>query len=385
MRKSFKYRLWTNANQERELDIMLETHRHLYNLCLEHRRDSWKWYGVGITYCEQSRWFCEGRASNKYFLRINVSSAQATMRRLDKAYQSFFRRIKQKAKAGYPRFKASDRFTSIEFPSHGDGIRLKDSTLRIQHIGLVRVKLHRPVQGTIKTLTLKKEAGKWYLIVSCDLGDNSTSRSMLPPVGIDVGIESFLATSTGDFVGNPSFLKQELPELRRSQRSVSRKKKGGINRRKAVRKVQQLHLKVRNKRREFHYQIANNLIDRYGTFAVESLNIKGMLRNHRLSRAISDAGWAAFVNILRAKAESAGAIVMEIDPKNTSQECSSCFILVPKKLSVRIHECPFCGLVLHRDINAARNILNRALQARTVPVGHNRRKQSSVSEEAVSL
>lgn len=371
MRKAFKYRLWTNKNQERELGIMLETHRHLYNACLAQKKDAYELEKKSIKYTEQSVWFKAERTTNDYFARINFSSAQATMRRLDKSFQAFFRRIKTGAKPGYPRFKGRDFFDSVEFPSHGDGIRLTANRLRVQHVGIIRVCLHRPVEGTIKTLSLKREAGKWYLIVSCDLGDVVIAPSVNPSIGIDVGLNSFLVTSNGEHVANPRFLKAELPELRRRQRSLSRKKKLGSNGRKAIKKVQKLHAKVKNVRREFHFKTSNELIRRYGMIAMESLNIKGMVKNRRLARSISDVAWASFQSILRHKAESAGVTVIGVNPKNTSQICSSCGQIVEKSLSVRIHNCPHCGLVLNRDHNAARNILARGVQAWTKPVGLN--------------
>src|SRR4051794_38085341 len=192
MRRAYKYRLFTNANQERELSAMLETHRRLYNSCLTERKERYEAEKVTIRYVEQSARFKVERATNPYYARLNFSSAQATMRRLDKAFASFFRRVKAKETPGYPRFKARDRFHSVEFPAHRDGIRLNGNRLRVQHVGTIRVKLHRPVGGTIKTLTLKREADKWYVIVSCDLGEVTIPASDKPPVGIDVGIEAFL-------------------------------------------------------------------------------------------------------------------------------------------------------------------------------------------------
>ena len=368
MRKAFVYRLWTNRNQDRELGIMLETHRRLYNACLAQKKDAYELDKKSIKYTEQSAWFKTERATNEYFARINFSSAQATMRRLDKAFQNFFRRVKGGDKPGYPRFKGRDFFDSVEFPSHGDGIRLTANRLRVQHVGTIRVCLHRPTEGTIKTLSLKRETGKWYLVVSCDLGSISVAPSTNPAVGIDVGIKSFLVTSDGDHVPNPRFLKAELPELRRRQRSLSRKKKLGSNRRKAIKKVQKLHAKVKNVRREFHFKTANELIRRFGMIATESLNIKGMVKNRRLAQSISDVAWASFQSILRHKAENAGVTVIGVNPKNTSQLCSSCGQIVEKSLSVRVHRCT-CGLVLDRDHNAARNILARGVQAWTEPVG----------------
>ena len=372
MRRAFKFRLYPNANQEREFGIALESHRRLYNLCLEQRKTEYETHRRSVRYVDQSAEFKELRADNPYFARLNFSSAQATMRRLDKAYQNFFRRCKgSNGKPGYPRFKGRDHFDSIEFPAYGDGIRLNGRKLRVQHVGQVRVNVHRPVEGKIKTATLKRETNKWYVVLSCDLGDVAVPPNRLPPVGIDVGLEAFLTTSTGERVENPRFLKHELPALRVAQRTVSRRKRGGKNRRKAAARVRRLHARVANLRREHHHETALNLVRSHGLIGVESLRVSNMLKNHSLARAIADAGWSSFVNILRQKAEAFGAEVVEVNPAGTSQECSGCGVVVRKPLSQRTHTCPDCGLVLHRDVNAARNILDRARLARTAQVGRN--------------
>lgn len=370
MRRSFKYRLWTNANQERELEIALETHRRLYNACLDCRQMAYECFGASITYADQSRWFKGQRAVNPYFARLNFSSAQATMRRLDKAFRAFFRRAKAGQKAGYPRFKGRDRFDSIEFPAYGDGIRLIGTKLRVQHAGMIRVKLHRPIEGTVKTVALKREAGKWYVVFSCELPDVPIIPTDKQPVGIDVGLEKFLATSDGRQEPNPRYLKDALPELRRAGRSVSRKRRGGSNRRKAVKRLRKAHARVKNLRREHHHQTALKLVRRHGLIAVERLSVSNMLKNDRLSRAISDAGWSGFLLTLRSKAESAGVAFVEVDARGTSQECSSCGQVVRKDLSQRWHSCE-CGCSLDRDENAARNVLARGLLAWTKPAGLN--------------
>lgn len=372
MRRAFRYRLWTNAAQEHDLGILLERHRRLYNACLEQRKSAYETERRSLKYTEQSAWFKAQRTVNPFFANLNFSSAQATMRRLDKAFVNFFRRVQDGAvKIGYPRFKGRDRYDSIEFPAYRDGIRLYDTRLYVQHVGTIRVKRHRPVEGTIKTATLKREAGKWYVVFSCELPDVPVVDSGKPAVGIDVGLTSFLTTSDGTTEPNPRYLKRELPSLRRACRSVSRKKKGGRNRRKAVRRLQTIYARVKNVRREYHFQVACRLILAYGLIAVESLNIKGMLRNGRLARAIADAAWGAFVSILRGKAEKAGTRVVEVDPKGTSQQCSQCGEEVRKDLSVRWHDCPHCGLSLDRDHNAALNILALARLAWTKPGGDN--------------
>lgn len=374
MRRSFKYRLWTNANQDRELGIMLETHRRLYNECLSLRQMTWQCYKVLFSYADSSRWFKGQRGTNPYFRRLNFSSAQTTLRQLDRSFANFYRRVREKvARPGYPRFRTKDRCHSFTFPKHRDGVRLTGTRLYVQNVGSIRVKLHRPVEGKINTVTLKREVGKWYVIFSCDLGVVVVPPSMLPTVGIDVGLESFLTTSNGTDEPNPRYHKGALPQLRVAGRAVARKKKGGTSRRKAVRRLQKVHTRVRNLRREHHHAVACRLVLAFGLIVAERLTIKRMLRNGKLSRAISDAGWASFLDILSYKAEKAGAQYVEIDSRDTSQECSGCGQEVRKKLSVRWHDCPSCGLSIHRDHNAAQNILARGL-ARTGPaevnVGH---------------
>jgi putative transposase len=371
VRRAYAFRMFTNPRQEQELDIALETHRRLYNTYLDYRELAYSQHGITLTSVDCSRWFKARRRTNPYFARINFSSAQATMRRLDRAFAAFFRRIQAGEKAGFPRFQGRGRFDSIEFPAYGDGIRLIGGKLYVQHVGTIRIKLHRPIAGKIKTVTLKRVAGKWYAIFSCDLGDVAIAPSTDPPVGIDVGIESFLTTSDGEHEPNPAYAETALPELRRAQRALARKRKGGKNHRKSKHKLAKIHARVRRLRKEHHHRVASKLVRRYGLIAAESLNVRGMLRNGRLSRAISDAGWSGFLLTLRHKAECAGVAYVEVDPRGTSQQCSGCGAEVRKGLSVRRHDCPHCGLSLHRDENAARNILARGLQARIGPAGLN--------------
>jgi putative transposase len=371
MRRAYRFRLYPNADQTRELGILLETHRRLWNACLDQRKTTYETEKRSVHYSDQSAWFKAERTANPYFARTNFSSAQATMRRLDKAFVAFFRRSKSGEKPGYPRFRSRDRYDSVEYPAYGDGIRLVGNHLRVQHVGQIKTKVHRDVEGTVKTATIKREGGKWFVILSCELPDVPSVPNGKPAVGIDVGIEAFLTTSDGERVENPRFLKCELPRLRRLQRTVSRRKKGGKNRCKTVRRVQVLHARVRNLRHDFHHKTSLDLVRSCGLVAVEGLNIRGMLRNHRLARAISDAAWGGFVSILTYKAVSAGSEVVVVNARGTSQECSGCGEVVRKDLSVRQHVCPHCTLSLHRDENAARNILARALLARMGPAGVN--------------
>jgi putative transposase len=382
MRRAFKFRLYPSANQERELGIMVETHRRLYNAALEQRKLAYETRGISLNYYAQANQLKDLREDDPYQARTNFSSEQATLRRLDTSYQNFFRRRKQGSRTpGFPRFKGRDHFDSVTFPTYGDGIRLNDNRLRVQHVGTIRTKVHRTVEGTVKTAAIKREADKWFVVLSCDLGSVVVPPSTLPAGGIDVGLEAFLTTSDGQRIENPRYLKAEIPKLRRLQRATSRKKRGGRNRRKASRRVRVLHARVRNLRHEHHHQTALFLIRLYGLIGVEGLRVSNMLKNHSLARAISDAGWAGFVNVLRCKAERAGAEVVAVNPAWTSQECSGCGVVVAKELAERWHTCPHCGLSLHRDENAARNILARVLLARTGPT--DLKSDSALVREAV--
>ncbi|MCA1730853.1 MAG: transposase [Actinobacteria bacterium] len=370
MKKAFNYRLYPNRSQAEALDAMLETHRRLYNDALAERRDVYESEEHTVSYDEQSGKLKEARRSDPHLVATNFSSTQATLRRLDRTFKAFFRRVKAGEASGYPRFKGRDRFRLVEFPSYGDGCRLKENgRLYLQHIGHIKVKLHRPVEGKIKTVSVKKSCGKWYAIFVCDIGDAPEPACDLevPAVGIDLGSKSFFATSDGEVVEPPRYYRKAQKKLRRVQRALSRKKKGSNRRRKARERVARLHEKVAHQRRDFHHKEARKLVEQHGLIAHEALGVKSIART-RLAKSTHDAGWAQFVNILAAKAEEAGVRVVAVDPRNTTQTCSNCGDLpeVKKTLSDRIHSCSR-GYVTDRDLNAAQNILRlgRSLQDET--------------------
>lgn len=373
MRRAYKFLLRPNAYQIGRLQFTLDLHRRIYNDALSWREKVWKDRAENVRYGDQSAFLKTLRKSSPQFAELNFSSCQATLRRLDKAFAAFFRRVKAGQQPGYPRFKGQHQFSSVEFPSYNDGVKLIDGKLRVQGVGLLKIKVHREIEGEIKTVTIKREADRWYAIFSCDLGDVKVEPSKAPPVGIDVGLEHFLTDSNGSHEQNPKFYRNELPKLRRQQRSASRKKLGGKNRRKANKKVARTHARVANLRREKHHKVALGLVRRFGLVAVEDLNIKGMLKNHRLARAIQDAAWGGFLSTLEHKAERAGVRIVRVSARNTSQECSGCGNEVRKELKDRWHNCPHCGLSLQRDHNSALVILGRALKtlARTEPVSAN--------------
>lgn len=356
MRKAFLYRLYPHKAQSDKLYGLLNTARHLYNAALQERRDAWKAHHKSLNYYDQANELKELRECFPDVAQLNFSATQDMLRRLDKSFKDFFRRVKIGEKPGYPRFKGRDQFSSITFPTYGDGIKIRDSKLYIQNVGLVKVKMHRSLEGKVNTVTIKNACGKWYAIFS-----NTVEIEPLPisnkQVGIDVGLESFAVTSDGECIENPRYLRKSQEELRVAQRKVSRRKKGSYNRRKAVKLLAKQHLKISNQRKDFLHKVARNIVNAYGYIAAEKLQIGNMLGNHCLARSISDASWGDFLDILSCKAEYAGRKFTQVNPNGTSQICSNCGIKVPKNLRVRIHNCPNCGISLHRDYNSALNIL----------------------------
>lgn len=365
MIRAYKYRLWVNENQRRELGIALESHRRIYNTALDGKILCWSTMGHNWTYVEQSAWMTRVRRGHAYWARLPASSCQYTLRRLDAAYRGFFSRLRAASgKPGFPKFKSRDLFNSFELRSQdgrGDGWRLfSGGKLRLTGIGTVRVRLHRPIpEGEVRRVRIVREGDKWFVVFYIKVPDVGPTKSVAS-VGIDVGLKSFVTTSDGESLGDTRCLERSLPELRRRQRALSRCKKGSGRRKQVKSRVTALHAKVRNTRRDLQHKVARSLVDRYGVIAAESLNIQGMLKNRRLARRISDAGWYSFTQTLIGKAESAGCKVILVDPKNTSQQCSNCGEIVRKSLAVRVHKCE-CGCVLDRDVNAAINILGRAV------------------------
>ncbi len=360
MLKAFQYRLYPTKAQEMTLTEMLETCRHLYNRSLAERRDAYQNEGKSLNYYDQANTLKEQRRRNSYLAKVNFSATQDVLRRLDKAFQAFFRRVKAGEKPGYPRFKGKGRYHSITFPSYGDGCGLKDGRLYIQNAGKLRIKLHRSPEGKIKTVTVRKLADGWYASFSCEV-----EPVVLPPsdnvCGVDLGLESFAITSDGEFFPASKHLRKAERNLKRLQRQVSRRRKGSNRRKKAVQQLAKAHLHIASRRKDTAHKVARSLVDRYGLIAVEDLKVGNMLKNHRLAGCISDAGWDLFLNILKAKAVEAGRQVVRVDPRNTSQACSGCGCVVKKSLSQRWHRCLKCGTSLHRDVNAAINILRRGI------------------------
>lgn len=358
MRFAYKYRCYPTKPQAEFLTGELHEACSLYNAAKQEREDAWKTCRKSINYYDQANQLKAMRADGCLTL-VNFSCCQDVLRRVDKTYKAFYARVKRGEEPGFPRYRSARRYDSITFPSYGDGCRLLDNgKLRIQGAGHIKINLHRPMEGTVKTVTIKREAGRWFAIFSVER-DASPLPASDHATGIDVGLNSFAVLSEGTPIENPRYYRNAQARLRRCQRKVARRpNKKSNRRRKAVQLLQRANLHVRNQRRDFQNKESRKLVNAYGVIAVEDLNVKGLARG-MLAKSVHDAGWAEFIAMLAYKAEEAGRRLVKVDPRGTSQTCV-CGARVPKTLADRWHECPACGLSASRDHVSAQIILSRA-------------------------
>ena len=354
MRKAYKYRIYPTRKQAERLDHELATAQRLYNAALEQRRIAWKRQRTSLGYLDQASDLKDLRQAGTQ-TPANYSACQDVLRRLDKAFQAFFRRLKAGDKPGFPRFKSRDRYDSLTFPSYGDGCRVRgNGKLYLQGVGEIRVKWHRQVKGKIKTVTVCRRGGRWHVCFSVEYEPRPLAE-VDAEIGIDVGLEHFAALSNGELIPNPRWYKSAQRRLRRAQRKVARRVKGSNGRRKAVRELQRVHERVANQRADFVHKLSRRIVDGYQLIAVENLNVGGLSKG-MLAKQVHDAGWRSFLHKLTVKAAEAGRCVAEVNPAGTSQYCL-CGCEVRKTLAVRVHRCPECGLVAPRDVVSAQLIL----------------------------
>jgi putative transposase len=288
---------------------------------------------------------------------------QDVVRRLDRAYQAFFRRVKAGSEApGFPKFRSARRYDSFTYPQSGFRIT-KEGTggrLKLSKIGVVKIKMHRPIEGKIKTLTIRRKADKWYACFSCEIEQPEPLEPTGRVCGIDLGIWYLATTSDGVNIELPQYLQQAERKLKQLQRAVSRKQLGSSNMRKAVLLLAKAHEKVANQRRHYAFQVANQLLREYDGIAMEDLSIKRMMQDPHYAKRISNAGWGILQETIVWKAKQWGREVEFVDPNNTTQLCSECGEFVEKTMSDDYHDCPHCGCYVMRKINSAKNILNRS-------------------------
>jgi putative transposase len=348
VRRAWKYRIYPSKNQENDLNSYLHNCKTLWNSLLEYTKK----------YYEETKNFPTKAQLCHFTKGVGVFSqvAQNVADKLVKSLKGMIAKKKIGKKAGFPRFKSFERMRSFTYPQFG--FKLSDK-LGLSGLGSIMIKKHRNIQGQIKTLTIKKSPSrKWFAIFNSELEIAEPKKKQKPKTGIDLGIEYFAYLSDESKIENPRHLKKAELRLNTIQEQLSKKKKGGKNRRKARLKVARFYEKVANTRRDFLHKTSKLLVDSFSFIAMENLNIQGLSKGF-LAKHVLDCSWAEFLSMLTYKAVEAGCEVVLVNPAYTSQRCSSCGLVQKKTLAERWHECP-CGTSLHRDLNAAKNILTRA-------------------------
>ena len=339
----------------------LELCRWVYNETLAIRKNAWEQERKSLSLYDTNKLLTVWKQEHLELKGVFSQVLQNVQERVDLAFKAFFRRVKAGEKPGYPRFRGKGWYDSFTFKQFG--FELLDNGLHLSKIGVVKIVLHRPLEGRIKTLTVQRDAADhWYACFACEVASEVLPFNELA-VGIDVGLERFATLSDGVKVENPRFFRRNEKALAKAQRKLSKAEKGTPQRAKRRKAIQHIHQRIANKRRDFAHKLSREWVSSFGMIAFEKLNGKNMLQNHCLAKSISDAAWHQLIAYTTYKAENAGRVVVLVDPRNTSQQCSCCGTMVEKSLSVRVHACPACGLVMDRDQNAAINILGLGLQS----------------------
>ena len=392
MRTAYQYKLRPTKKQVIELDRWLSMLCSQYNYLLADRFDWYERNRSPINACplvchlpelrdnpdyySQKKTLPQLKKTHPWYGEIYSQVLQDVVKRVKVTFDRFLKGDSNGKRSGKPRFKARNRYRTFTYPQIKDGC-LQGNLINLPMFGKVKVILHRPIpEGfKIKIASITKKADGFYVTLPMD---DATVPEIKPDInpesitGIDVGLKEFLTTSEGETVSIPQHYRKSQKRLRVIQKQVSRRQKGSNRRQKAVAQLGRQHKKIGDKRKDFHFKTANNLLSKYDVIAHEDLNVKGLART-RLAKSVLDAGWSSFLMILTNKAVNAGLLVVPVSAHNTSQDCSDCGEKVPKKLHIRWHDCPHCGCSLDRDHNAAINIKNRA-------VGHSVLKAQLTSE-----
>jgi putative transposase len=362
MRKMFQYRIYPTKKQETKLNETLNECRWLYNQLLEQRKTAYEQDGKGLSCYEQQATYPIWKQERPSLNTVHSQVLQNVAVRMDLAFKAFFRRCKAGENPGYPRFRGTHRYDSFTYPQSGFKIDAQGK-LFASGIGHLKMVLHRPLKGKIKTLTMKlSSTGKWYASFSVEC-EPERLPELPTQVGIDVGLKTFATLSDGAEIENPRFFRKEEHQLARVQRKHSKLAKGTSERRKHRKVVARVHERIRFKRDNFTHQESRKMVNGSGTLAVEDLHVNRMTQNHCLAKSIHDASWSEFFGKVSCKAEEAGRLYIAVNPAYTSQDCSRCHHRQAMPLSERTYHCPCCLLSIDRDLNAAKNICALGLQS----------------------
>jgi putative transposase len=358
--------MYPTKERQRLLDEHLEECRWLYNRLLEERKTAWEQRQESVRLYDQHALLPALKAERPQLAGVQSQVLQNMAVRIDLAFKAFFRRVRVGETPGYPRFRGQGRYDSFTFPQVPVGCHLDAEArhLRVMNVGLVKIVLHRPLEGTPKTATIQRSStGKWYVCFSCECAEPTPLPATGQEVGLDVGLKVFAMSTTGviDAIETPRFFRRDERALRGAQRRLSNAEQGTPRRAARRRIVARIHERIAWRRSDFAHQHSRRLVDQFDLIAVEDLAVNRMIHNHCLAKSIADAAWTQFAACLAHKAAWAGRRFLAVKPAYTSQDCSRYGHRQTLSLANRVYQCPCCGLVLDRDLNAARNILRLAI------------------------
>jgi putative transposase len=377
--RTFRYRLHPTVRQSGALARQLDLQRELYNAALEERIGAWNWERRKVTYFDQLKTLTGLKDVRPEVVACGITLCRGTLKRLDWAFDGFFRRVKRGEAPGFPGFRSARRWDSLQWEDMS-GWKVNDARkLRLLGIGEIKMNYFRPLEGIPKAITVKREGTKWWVNVRCA---NVPRKPLLPTgreIGIDLGVVNVVATSEGDLIKSQRFGSQAREKLADAQRRLATKQRGSNRRRREVEAVARRHRKVANQRRNAAHQLSRRLVNEFDLIALEDLSIacmtrapkprsdpskpfeylpNGSARKAGLNRSINDAGWGQLVSMIHYKAECAGRTVMSVSPRHTSQRCAECgHREASNRVSQAVFRCQHCGHEDHADVNAARNIL----------------------------
>lgn len=367
---SYKYRAYPDPDVEDRLNKALDSCRWMYNKIVEISRDAYE-SGITLSQSDTQAMIVGWKRENPHLSTVYSK----TLQMVNNTYWSNVRAIaeakKRGRKIGKLRFKSAYRYRTLNYNQSGFKVDPGQQIITLSKIGSFRFAMHRSYSGTIKGVLVNRSDDGWYVIIQCKISPTHSVGRVDTVVGIDVGLKSFAVDSDGNEIENPRFYQKSLPKVRKLHRNVSRKTKFSNNWKKAKKKLNTAYIKITNQRDDYLHKLSRHYVDSYDVICVEDLEVKKlgeMGNNTGMHRSIHDASWGRFFSFLSYKAESAGTKLIKVDPKNTTQMCSQCGTIVPKKLSDRVHRCNNCGLEIDRDYNAAINIRRVGMEQPFMPV-----------------
>ena len=380
MIKTFKFRLYPNQSQQQKLQWTLSMCRNLYNAALEERITAYRMTRRSPSCYDQIKELPGLKKEIMSYKRVFSQVLQNVLKRLDLAYGAFFRRIRRGEKPGFPRFQGYYRYDSLTYPQ--GGFKVTEKRIFLSKIGHIKIRGYRPIHGKIKTCTVRREANRWFVCLSCEIEPELLPQNDPPiSVGIDLGIKQYAVFSNGSVINKPSFTKKSEASIAFHNQQLALKQRGSQRRYGAKIALQKAHLKVKNQRKDFLHKLSHQIISSYDIIVMEKLNPSRMLSEiASINKATLDASWSTLLEMIAYKAEYAGRQLILVDPAYTSQTCSCCNSILkePLQLKDRVFKCPDCLTELDRDLNAARNILRAGVQPAS-----DRSEDASLREPAI--